>query len=54
MFVLSEMQDIIRIEPWKFNQDTKSVIVDTLNSKLANKVTKTLDNQSSLLAPPTD
>lgn len=38
MFVLSELKDVIRIEPWKFNRDTNEVIKTTLNQKYANKV----------------
>lgn len=38
MFILSEMQDIIRIEPWKFGLDMNHVITSILNKKFANKV----------------
>lgn len=38
MFILTEMQDIIRIEPRRFGQDTGQEIVDVLNKKFANKV----------------
>ena len=38
MFVLSELQDIVRIEPHKFSQDTEQQIRDELNRKFANKV----------------
>ena len=38
MFILTEMQDIVKVEPWKFNLDMNIVIVDTLNNKFANKV----------------
>ena len=38
MFILTEMQDVIRIEPWQFNEDTSAVVVNTLNKKFANKV----------------
>ena len=40
MFILTEMQDIVKVEPWKFNLDMNIVIVDTLNNKFANKVQK--------------
>ena len=38
MFILSELQDIVRIEPHKFSQDTEQQIRDELNKKFANKV----------------
>ena len=45
MFILAEMQDIIRIEPWKFGLDMNHVITSILNKKFANKV---MDNFSNL------
>ena len=41
MFILTEMQDVVRIEPWKFSEDTSTVVVNTLNKKFANKVCAT-------------
>ncbi len=41
MFILSEMQDIVRIEPRRFGQDMTQEIRDELNRKLANKVSLT-------------
>ena len=38
MFILSELQDIVRIEPHKFSQDMEQKIRDELNKKFANKV----------------
>lgn len=38
MFVLAEMQDVIRIEPHQFKFDMQRQIVEELNKKLANKV----------------
>ena len=38
MFILSELQDIVRIEPRRFSQDTGQEIADELNRKFANKV----------------
>lgn len=38
MFVLTEMQDIVRIEPHKFLQDMGQQLSDELNKKFANKV----------------
>lgn len=38
MFVLAEMQDVIRIEPHQFKFDMQRQIADELNKKLANKV----------------
>ena len=38
MFVLSELQDIVRIEPRRFSKDMKQEITDELNKKFANKV----------------
>ena len=38
MFVLAEMQDVIRIEPHQFKFDMQRQIVEGLNKKLANKV----------------
>lgn len=38
MFVLAEMQDMIRIEPRRFARAMEQEIVDELNKKFANKV----------------
>ena len=38
MFVLAEMTDIVRIEPWLFNVKLNDAITEELNKKLANKV----------------
>lgn len=38
MFILAELQDVVRVEPWKFAQDMNEVVTETLNNKLANKV----------------
>lgn len=38
MFVLAEMQDVIRIEPHQFKFDMQRQIEEELNKKLANKV----------------
>ena len=38
MFILSELQDIVRIDPHKFSQDMEQQIRDELNKKFANKV----------------
>lgn len=38
MFVLAELQYIIRVEPRRFGKDMKKEIVDELNRKFANKV----------------
>lgn len=38
MFVLAELQYIIRIEPRRFGKDMKKEITDELNRKFANKV----------------
>ncbi len=38
MFVLAELQDIVRIEPRSFSKDTGQEITDELNRKFANKV----------------
>ncbi len=40
MFVLSEMQDTVRIEPHRFSQDMGQELSDELNKKFANKVLK--------------
>ena len=40
MFILSELQDIVRIEPHKFSQDMEQQIRDELNKKFANKVSR--------------
>ena len=40
MFILSELQDIVRIEPHKFFQDMEQQIRDELNKKFANKVSR--------------
>lgn len=44
MFVLTEMQDIVRIEPHKFSQDMGEQLSDELNKKFANKVSYELCN----------
>ena len=41
MFVLSEMKDTVRIQPWLFNTDVNEAIVNVLNKKFANKVSIT-------------
>ena len=38
MFLLAELQDIVRIEPRCFSKDTGQEITDELNRKYANKV----------------
>ena len=38
MFVLAELQYIIRVEPRRFGKDMKKEITDELNRKFANKV----------------
>jgi len=38
MFILAELQDIVRIEPRMFSKDTGQEIADELNRKFANKV----------------
>lgn len=38
MFVLTEMQDIVRIEPHKFSHDMGQQLSEELNKKFANKV----------------
>ena len=38
MFILSELQDIVRIDPHKFSQNMEQQIRDELNKKFANKV----------------
>ena len=38
MFVLSEMQDTVRIEPHRFSEDMGQELSDELNKKFANKV----------------
>ena len=38
MFVLAEMTDTVRIEPWLFNVKLNNAISEELNKKLANKV----------------
>lgn len=38
MFVLAELQYIIRVEPRRFGKDMKREITDELNRKFANKV----------------
>ena len=42
MFILSELQDIVRIEPHKFSQDMEEQIRSELNKKFANKVSSKL------------
>ena len=38
MFIVAELQDVVRVEPWKFAEDMNEVVTHTLNNKLANKV----------------
>ncbi|XP_064406557.1 DNA-directed RNA polymerase III subunit RPC8-like [Halichondria panicea] len=38
MFILAELQDVVRIEPRWFSKDTGQEIADELNRKFANKV----------------
>ncbi|XP_052768075.1 DNA-directed RNA polymerase III subunit RPC8-like isoform X2 [Mya arenaria] len=38
MFVLTEMKDTVRIQPWLFKDDVNDAIVNVLNKKFANKV----------------
>ncbi|XP_072028275.1 DNA-directed RNA polymerase III subunit RPC8-like [Amphiura filiformis] len=38
MFLLAEMTDTVRIEPWLFNVKLNDAITEELNKKLANKV----------------
>ena len=38
MFVLTEMKDIIRLEPNRFNLKMEKEVIHQLNSKYANKV----------------
>lgn len=38
MFVLVEMKDTVRIQPWLFNLDVNEAIINELNKKFANKV----------------
>ena len=38
MFITSELEDVVRIDPWKFDKDTNEVIRSSLNRKFANKV----------------
>ncbi|XP_033631113.1 DNA-directed RNA polymerase III subunit RPC8-like [Asterias rubens] len=38
MFLLAEMTDTVRIEPWLFNVPLNDAIAEELNKKLANKV----------------
>lgn len=52
MFVLAEMQDVIRIEPHQFKFDMQRQIVEGLNKKLANKVHATDKCIASSFAPP--
>jgi len=40
MFVLTEMQDIVRIEPHRFTQDMGQQLTEELNKKFANKVSQ--------------
>lgn len=44
MFILSELQDIVRIDPHKFSQDMEQQIRDELNKKFANKVSQCRQN----------
>lgn len=38
MFVLSEMKDVVQIQPWNFSHDMKASLEFGLNRKFANKV----------------
>jgi DNA-directed RNA polymerase III subunit RPC8 len=38
MYILAEMEDIVYVKPWQFDQDLRFVIENELNKKLANKV----------------
>ena len=38
MFILCELQDIVRIDPHKFSQDMEQQIRDEISKKFANKV----------------
>lgn len=38
MFVLTEMQDAVRLEPNRFSRDMGQELSDELNKKFANKV----------------
>ncbi|XP_033118101.1 DNA-directed RNA polymerase III subunit RPC8-like [Anneissia japonica] len=38
MFVLAEMVDTVRIQPWMFNTKLDTAVSEVLNKKLANKV----------------
>lgn len=38
MFILSELQYIIRVEPRRFGKNMEKEIIDELNRKFANKV----------------
>ena len=42
MFLLAEMTDTVRIEPWLFNVKLNNAIAEELNKKLANKVSMSL------------
>lgn len=42
MFVLAEMTDTVRIEPWLFNVKLNDAITEELNKKFANKVVHNL------------
>ena len=41
MFVLSEMNDTVRVPPWMFHIKLNDAVKETLNKKLANKVFET-------------
>ena len=43
MFVLAELQYIIRVEPRRFGKDMEKEITDELNRKFANKVRTNYD-----------
>ena len=45
MFVLAELQYIIRIEPRRFGKDMKKEITDELNRKFANKVSLCVNSE---------
>lgn len=55
MFILAELQDVVRVEPWRFAKDMNEVVTDTLNNKLANKVSlqpRGTRNSSKTSFPP--
>lgn len=38
MFIITELEDLVKIQPWKFQRDTNDIIKSTLNRKFSNKV----------------